>query len=95
MRESEIERYFVWAIERHGGKTWKFASPAQRGVADRIACLADGSVWFVELKRPGGRLTALQKMFADEMARLNQNYRCLWSREDVDAFVAALPRGSG
>jgi hypothetical protein len=95
MLEKDIERYFVWHIEKLGGRTWKFASPNQRGVADRIACLADGSVWFVELKRPGGRLSRLQELFATDMARLNQNYRCLSSREQVDDFVKELSRGSG
>jgi len=56
MKESEVERHFVWAVERAGGKTWKFTSPGRKGVADRIACLPDGQTWFVELKTKGGRL---------------------------------------
>jgi len=27
MLEKEIEKYFVWTVERMGGKTWKFTSP--------------------------------------------------------------------
>ena len=95
MKESEIERYFVWAVQKAGGKTWKFTSPANRGVADRIACFPDGKTWFVELKRPGGRLSALQAIFADDMAALKQNYALLWSKEEVDAFIASLPRDGG
>jgi hypothetical protein len=87
MTEAEIERYFVWAVRRTGGVAYKFSSPTQRGVADRIACLPDGKTWFVELKRPGGRLSPLQELFAQEMARLGQNYACLWSKEDVDAWL--------
>jgi hypothetical protein len=68
MKESEVERHFVWAVERTGGKTWKFTSPGRKGVADRIACLPDGQTWFVELKTKGGRLSPLQKMFASDMA---------------------------
>jgi len=47
MRESEIERYFVWAVQSLGGVTYKFRSPTQRGVADRIACMPNGETWFV------------------------------------------------
>jgi len=36
MKESEIENYFKWAVERAGGLTYKFTSPSHRGVADRI-----------------------------------------------------------
>jgi len=87
MKEKIVENHFVWAVERIGGKTWKFTSPGRKGVADRIACLPDGSTWFVELKTKGGRLSALQKMFMSDMALLNQNYACLWTIEQVDEWI--------
>lgn len=91
MIEKDIEKYFCWTVERLGGKTWKFTSPSNRGVSDRIACLPDGSTWFVELKRPkGGKLSELQKLFAWDMARLGQRYACLWTKEGVDKWVQAL-----
>ena len=34
---------------------------------DRIACMPNGETWFIELKKAGGRLSALQRIFADEM----------------------------
>jgi hypothetical protein len=86
VRESEVERHFCWVVERAGGKSYKFTSPSRKGVADRIACLPDGTTWFVELKTKGGRLSPLQKMFAEEMALLNQNYACLWTKEQVDEW---------
>jgi hypothetical protein len=94
MKEKEVEKHFVWTIERLGGKTWKFTSPGRRGVADRIACLPDGSTWFVELKTKGGRLSELQKLFADDMTELKQNYACLWTKEQVDEFKT-LSRAGG
>lgn len=92
MKEKIVENHFVWAVERIGGKTYKFTSPGRKGVADRIACLPDGSTWFVELKTKGGRLSALQKMFMSDMALLNQRYACLWTTEQVDEFIKTLPR---
>jgi len=90
MKEKIVENHFVWAVERAGGKTWKFTSPSRKGVADRIACLPDGNTWFVELKTKGGRLSALQKMFMSDMALLNQNYMCLWTTEQIDEFIKSV-----
>ena len=28
--------------------------------------------------------------FAADMAKLNQNYSCLWTKEQVDAFISSL-----
>ena len=96
MKESVVENHFCWSIERIGGKTWKFVSPSNRGVSDRIACLPNGETWFVELKKPiGGRLSELQKIFAAEMQRLNQHYTVLWTKEQVDEFVRTHCEHSG
>jgi hypothetical protein len=95
MKEKIVENHFVWAVERIGGKTYKFTSPGRKGVADRIACLPDGSTWFVELKTKGGRLSVLQKMFMSDMTLLRQNYACLWTTEQIDEFIKTLPKRGG
>jgi hypothetical protein len=95
MKEKIVENHFIWAVERIGGKTYKFTSPGRKGVADRIACLPDGSTWFVELKTKGGRLSVLQKMFMSDMTLLNQKYACLWTTEQIDEFIKTLPRRGG
>lgn len=87
--EKHVEKYLVQTVKRLGGVAFKFTSPSHRGVSDRIVCL-QGQTWFVELKQAGGRLSALQQLFADEMGRLGQNYACLWSKEDVDKWVSNL-----
>jgi hypothetical protein len=92
MKEKIVENHFVWAVERIGGKTYKFTSPGRKGVADRIACLPDGSTWFVELKTKGGRLSVLQKMFMSDMTLLNQRYACLWTTEQIDEFIKTLSK---
>jgi hypothetical protein len=46
----------------------------------------------VELKTKGGRLSVLQKMFADDMALLNQKYACLWTTEQIDEWIKTLPK---
>lgn len=87
MTEKEIEVYFVKRVKALGGYAYKFRSVNQRGVADRIACMPNGEAWFVELKKPGGRLSALQEIFAEEMAHTRQHYACLWSKQDVDEWA--------
>ena len=87
MLEKQIEAYFVKKVKELGGVAYKFTSPAHRGVADRVVCLPDGSTWFVELKTEKGRLSALQEVFAEDMARLNQNYCVLWSKENVNDWI--------
>ena len=87
MLEKQVEAYLVKRVKALGGMAYKFTSPAHRGVADRIVCLPNGSTWFVEVKTEGGRLSELQKVFAADMARMNQKYVCLWNKEQIDEFI--------
>jgi RecB family exonuclease len=82
--EAEIERYFVQRVKALGGYAYKFRSVSQRGVADRIAVTPRGTIIMVEIKKPGGRLSALQKVFAEEMRSVGAPYVCLWSKQEVD-----------
>ena len=89
MIESEIESHLVWAVTLRGGTTYKFTSPAMRGVADRIVCMPCGKTFFVELKRPkGGEFSAQQMQFAQEMQRLNQNYVALKTKQEIDEWIS-------
>jgi hypothetical protein len=87
MLEKQIEAHLTKRVKALGGMAYKFTSPAHKGVSDRIVCLPDGQTWFVELKTEGGRLSPLQKVFAADMARMNQKYVCLWSKEDVEFWL--------
>ena len=90
MLEKEIESYFVKSVKAMGGLAYKFNSLSNRGVSDRIVVLPKGEAWFIELKTERGRLSALQKIFANDMRRLNQNYACLNSIEAVDRWTYDL-----
>ena len=95
MLEKQIESHLVKKVKEIGGVAYKFVSPANRGVADRVVCLPDGGVVFVELKTATGKLTPLQEQFAKQMSELKQNYIVLKSREEVDAFAKAVSRVRG
>lgn len=87
--EKQVEAYLVKRVKELGGVAYKFTSPAHKGVADRIVCLPNGDTWFVEVKTEGGRLSPLQKVFADDMARMKQRYVCLWNKEQIDEFITS------
>jgi hypothetical protein len=87
MLEKQVEAYLVKRVKELGGRAYKFTSPAHRGVADRIVCLPNGQTWFVEVKTEGGRLSELQKVFASDMALMNQKYVCLWNKEQIDEWL--------
>ena len=53
MRESGLERRFCRLVTRAGGKAYKFVSPGNAGVPDRIVVLPGGRIGFVELKQAG------------------------------------------
>ena len=54
MLESEIEKKLVREIRKMGGMAYKFVSPGNTGVPDRIVILP-GVITFVELKTETGR----------------------------------------
>lgn len=69
MMEKDIEARLKQVIELNGGLFYKFTSPGNDGVPDRIAVLPDGQVWFIELKTEKGTTTAIQDW---QIARLRE-----------------------
>lgn len=61
LTESEIEQKMKEAVKEQGGLFIKFVSPSTRGVPDRIVITPDGQIYFVELKKEGGRLSPMQR----------------------------------
>ena len=59
--EKRVEALLVSGVKRMGGLAYKFVSPGNSGVPDRIILMPGGKIYFVELKREDGQLTNLQK----------------------------------
>ncbi len=72
MREKDIEKILVREVRRLGGRAYKWISPGNDGVPDRIVILPDRPPVFVELKTETGVLTALQKVQIDRLRSLGQ-----------------------
>ena len=60
MSEKIIESYLRDQVKAIGGKAYKFVSPGNDGMPDRLVCLPGGKMVFVELKAPGKKPTPLQ-----------------------------------
>lgn len=75
MLEKEIERRMVQTVKKRGGLCYKFVSPNNPGVPDRIIITPDGRVIFVELKTEIGRLANIQKWQIGEMRKRGADVR--------------------
>ncbi len=86
-REKDIEHYFKTAVEKHGAIVWKFVSPGQSGVPDRLVLLPGGRVVFAEIKAPGKKPRPLQRAVFARMARLGHDVFIIDSRLSADRFA--------
>ncbi|WP_205212605.1 VRR-NUC domain-containing protein [Burkholderia sp. IDO3] len=87
MLEKTVETYLVDRVRAAGGGAYKFSSPARVSVPDRIVVFPPARIYFVELKRPGGKPTRGQMREHERLRALGCDVRVIDSREAVDAFV--------
>lgn len=85
--ENQIKRYLdrlsVWYMKVHGSMYQK------AGVPDIIACV-DGVFVGIEIKRPGGKVSALQQFQIDEINRNGGYAFVAYSVEDVRREIEKL-----
>ena len=67
MLEKQIESKVVKKAKELGFLTYKFSSPSNRGVPDRIFISHHGEVFFIEFKSAKGKLTQLQKKVINDI----------------------------
>lgn len=87
MLEKDIEKYLKDAVDNLGGRSYKFISPGQSGVPDRIIFLPDGKIYFVELKTEVGKLSKLQRLQIHRLKKLGHEVKVLYGMEDVKEFI--------
>lgn len=87
MKESRIESRLVRMVRDRGGLCYKFVSPGNPGVPDRIIITPAGRTVYVELKTEVGRLAAIQKWQHEEMRKRGAEVRTLKGLDQVKAFV--------
>ena len=86
MLEKHIEQALVRKVKSLGGICEKYTSPARRSVPDRLVSMPGGDIIFVEVKRPGGKVTEAQKR--DHLKRRALGFKVIVvdSYEDVEIF---------
>lgn len=87
MLERDIEQYLVRQVAKIGGKAYKFSSPANRSVPDRLCCLPQGLTKLVECKATGKKPTPLQKKVIEFLRSLGHEVFIVDTKEKVDILI--------
>ena len=88
--EKDVERKLTEGIKALGGLSYKFISPGNAGVPDRIVILPGGDVVFVELKTWRGQLTVLQMRQIERLRAHDCTVRVLHGELEVERYLAEL-----
>lgn len=86
MREDEIEKILTAEVKKLGGRAYKWVSPGNDGVPDRIVVFPGRAPVFVELKSDAGRLSALQKVQIRRLKELGQKVYVARGIDGVSQF---------
>lgn len=86
MLESKIERELRIKVKELGGKAYKFSSPGNNGLPDRII-LYKGRCYFVETKKPKEKLRPLQEAVKRQFKKMGFEIYKVDQLEIVYKFV--------
>ena len=89
MKESELEKILVAEVKKLGGRAYKWVSPGNDGVPDRIVIFPGWVPIFVELKTDTGKLSALQQVQINKIRDLGQNVCVVHGIKGVSQFFMA------
>lgn len=88
--ERDIETYLRNEVKKAGGKAYKFISPGNDGAPDRIVIFPGNRIYFIELKRPGGKPRPLQIKKITELLGLGCHVAVIDTKAKVDNFVRTV-----
>lgn len=92
MAERQIEVWLGKRLKNLGCLYYKFVSPGNSGVPDRIIVLPGGKTIFVELKADGGQLSALQRYQIDRLNKQGSLVFVVSGVQDAKALVEIIRR---
>lgn len=87
MLEKDVERRMREMVQERRGLLYKWTSPGNPGVPDRILITPHGGVIFVELKAENGVLSKMQKWQHNQMRLRNADVVTLYGWDQAKAFV--------
>lgn len=85
-RERRIEAALVHGVEALGGMAIKLV-PTRSGIPDRLVLWSDGTHELVELKRPGGIISPVQRVWHDRLSRIGHSVTVLDSLDAVETWL--------
>lgn len=85
--ERSIERKLVNGVKALGGIAYKWVSPGNTGVPDRIVIFPDGKIEFVELKTETNKPTMLQLAQMDRLKQRNCVVYVLRGEKAVNEYL--------
>lgn len=91
--ENDVETYLINQCETRNWLCYKFTSPSNAGVPDRLIITIDGQVIFCELKRPGEKPRALQKRVIKHMCEHNAIVCIVDTKEKIDDMIQDIEKG--
>lgn len=86
MRERDIEKILTTEVRRLGGRAYKWVSPGNDGVPDRIVVFPGRPPIFTELKTDTGKLSALQTVQIKRLRDLGQTVEVVKGIDGVSQF---------
>lgn len=89
-RERDIEKRLREAVKRAGGIAYKWVSPGNAGVPDRIVILPGRAPVFVELKTETGKLSTLQIAQIKRLVGMGQTVRVVRGRPGLEELLKEL-----
>ncbi len=87
MTEKDIEKILVTEVKKLGGRAYKFVSPGNNGVPDRIVIFPGQAPVFAELKSDTGRLSAIQEAQIKRLWELGQKVFVVKGIDGVSQFL--------
>jgi hypothetical protein len=86
MTESPIEKHLVKLVKKAGGLCYKWVSPGNVGVPDRIVFF-NGGIFLVETKSTTGKLRVMQTKQKEWLAERGAEVVVLNSKAKVESWV--------
>lgn len=86
MRERDIEKILKDEMKKLGGQAYKWVSPGNAGVPDRIVVFPGRPPVFAELKTETGKLTPLQKAQIKRLRELGQDVAVIRGIDGLSQF---------
>jgi len=89
-REKDIETLVTRTISHFGGKAYKWQSPMNRGVPDRLCFLPKGLMIAIEVKAPGETPRKLQTKVIKGLRAMGHEVLTVSNKQEVDALYHRL-----